>query len=79
MREGGIYGFTHRLNQAVYHSGMTQAEIAERLGLSRQCVINYMTGKSVMNAAVLASIGTLLDVSTDWLLYGDSGRVPPWI
>lgn len=78
-KRGSIYGFQHRLGQAYFHSGLTQTELAERLGVSRQSVTNYLNGDSVPDAAILAAMGDVLDVSVDWLLYGDRGRVPPWI
>lgn len=77
-RAGNVYGFQHRLSQAYYHSGLTQLELAARLGASRPTVTHYINGDSVPDAYALARLGIILDVSTDWLLYGDRGRAPEW-
>lgn len=74
-----IYGFTHRLNQALYHSGLSQSEFAERMELRRETVTRYLNGQHVPDALTLAEIGNVLDVSTDWLLYGDVRGTPAWI
>ena len=77
-RAGNVYGFQHRLGQAYYHSGLTQLELAARLGASRPTVAHYLNGDSVPDAYALARLGIILDVSTDWLLYGDRGRALEW-
>lgn len=78
-RRGGIYGFQHRLGQAVFHSGLTQEELAKRVGVSRKTIAGYLNGDSIPDARNLATLGTVLDVSVDWLLYADTGRAPEWI
>lgn len=73
-----VYGFQHRLCQAFYHSRLTQLELAGRIGASRPTVAHYLNGDSVPDAYTLARLGIILNVSTDWLLYGDRGRAPDW-
>lgn len=49
--------------------GMTQAEFAEKLGVDRQTVMRYETGKRVPDALVLKRL-IELNVNAHWLLTG---------
>ena len=60
--------FTKRFNEILTQSGKTQVEIAKALNITKQCVNDYKTGKSVPSLETLYSLCKYLDVSADYLL-----------
>ena len=60
--------FTKRFNEILQQSGKTQVEIAKALNVSKQCVNDYKTGKSVPSLETLYALCKYLDVSADYLL-----------
>ena len=60
--------FTERFNEILKQSGKTQVEIANVLNITKQCVNDYKTGKSVPSIETLYSLCKFLDVSADYLL-----------
>lgn len=60
--------------------GLTQADIAERIGISRLLISDYERGKVRIYADILAKISTALGVSPDVLLaqkaYKNEGYIP---
>lgn len=60
--------FTERFNEILKQSGKTQVEIANALNITKQCVNDYKTGKSVPSIETLYSLCKFLDVSADYLL-----------
>lgn len=60
--------FTKRFNDVLKQSGKTQVEIAKALNITKQCVNDYKTGKSVPSIETLYSLCKYLDVSADYLL-----------
>lgn len=57
-----------RVKQARLARGMSQAELAEKLGLSDAYISKIELGKNAMTVTVLVKLSDILDVSTDWLL-----------
>ena len=61
--------------------GMTQEQLAERLGVSRQTVTKWETGESVPDLANAGALAEALDVSLDALVaydaHGTSLPMPP--
>ena len=55
---------------------MSQEELAERLGVSRQTVSNWENGKAVLDAEKLASLCAVFDVSADDMLRGEGVPQP---
>lgn len=49
-------------------SNMSQAELAERLGISRSAVSSYENGTRSPNHEILIKLATIFNVSTDYLL-----------
>ena len=62
--------FSDRLKSLRLQADMTQAELAEKLSVTRQAVSNYEQGRSFPSLDVLAEIGRIFDVSLDELLAG---------
>ncbi len=60
--------FTKRFNEILQQCGKTQVEIAKALRVSKQCVNDYKTGKSVPSLETLYLLCMYLDVSADYLL-----------
>ena len=70
MKHYPLSGFTERLNDAFLKSGLTQMKLAERIGVERKTVINYLYGVSEPQASVLGKMCETLHVSADYLLFG---------
>lgn len=62
---------TQRLRDAWLKSGLTQGQIAERVGCERKTINSMMTGNYVCNVTVFAKTCKVLGVSADWILYGE--------
>lgn len=66
-RENPIEGFSERLLQATYDSGLTHSEICRRAKIDRSSLYYYTTGHMPISSK-LARIALVLNVSTDYLL-----------
>ena len=71
--------FSDRLKSLRLQADMTQAELAEKLSVTRQAVSNYEQSRSFPSLDVLAEIGRIFDVSLDELLAGRSYRMQFYI
>ena len=60
--------FTKRFNEILKHSGKMQVEIARAISVTKQCVTDYKTGKSVPSLETLYLLCQYLEVSSDYLL-----------
>ncbi|MBQ7165221.1 MAG: helix-turn-helix transcriptional regulator [Clostridia bacterium] len=60
--------FTERFNEVIKFSGKKQTEIAAAIKVSKQCVSDYKSGKSVPSIETLYLLCEFLDVSSDYLL-----------
>ena len=60
--------FTKRFNEVLKISGKTQVEIARAIHVTKQCVTDYKTGKSVPSLETLYLLCKFLEVSADYLL-----------
>lgn len=60
--------FKLRLANALDLRNMTRSQLAGRLNVSRACVNNYLSGKSLPTLQRLAQMEKILDVSAIWLL-----------
>lgn len=60
--------FSTRLREARTEKGLTQKELAERIGVTKGRVTHYETNKGHPNTPVLLEICRVLNVSSDWLL-----------
>ncbi len=60
--------FTKRFNEILKISGKTQVEIARAIHVTKQCVTDYKTGKSVPSIETLYLLCKFLEVSADYLL-----------
>lgn len=60
--------FQERFVEILKISGKRQTEIAEAAKVSKQCISDYKTGKSVPSIETLCLLCEFLDVSADYLL-----------
>lgn len=59
-----------RLQQLRKEKGMSQEELAERLGVSRQAVSKWESGQSTPDVEKIVAASEEFGVTTDWLLKG---------
>ena len=62
-----------RIRQLRQNAGMTQAELARRLGISSSSVGMYEQNRREPSSDMLVKLGKIFDVSTDWLLSAHTG------
>ncbi|MBQ9118399.1 MAG: helix-turn-helix transcriptional regulator [Clostridia bacterium] len=60
--------FQERFNEVLKASGKSQVEIAAAINVSKQCVSDYKSGKSMPSLETLYLLCQFLDVSADYLL-----------
>lgn len=63
--------FAGRLKFALKEQGMTQAELAESVGVSQSAISALATGKTGCNSARVGAIARALDISALWLVDGE--------
>ena len=59
---------SERLYELRKQAGLSQEQLAERLGVSRQAVSKWETGSAVPESETLVAISTYFDVSLDYLM-----------
>lgn len=67
-REAYRETITARLKLAVYHSGMTVPEIAQKAGMSRRTVQQYLYCGVMPSADKLAALCQVLGINPAWVL-----------
>ena len=60
--------FTERFNEALKMSNKKQSEIAIEAKVSKQCISDYKSGKSLPSLQTLYLICKALDTTADYLL-----------
>ena len=63
---------TDRLRDAIYKSGMTQRELARKLGVTSASISRYLSGVREPRSSVLLRMSAVLNVSPEYL----TGWVP---
>lgn len=63
-----------RIKQLRAVAGLTQTELAEKVGLTYVQVGRYETGKSKPSSEVLQKLAVALETSTDFLMNGDQSE-----
>lgn len=67
----------HRLERALEWSGVTPAEMAERLEVSETTIRNYRTGRTTPTRATLRDWALMCGVPFSWLAYGEVDLTDP--
>ncbi len=65
-----------RIRIARRDKGLTQDELADRVGVSRSAVAQWETGRTGQVTGNLARIAGALDVNVEYLMHGDDKRAP---
>src|ERR1700712_1936928 len=65
-----------RIRAARLESGMTQDQLAVKVGVSRSAVAQWETGRTGQVTGNLSRIGQALEVNVEHLMYGDNKRAP---
>ena len=60
--------FKERFNEVLNYSYVNQTELAKAANVSKQCISDYKSGKSVPSIDTLYLLCQYLDVSADYLL-----------
>lgn len=60
--------FKDRFKELLHYNGVNQSDLAVKIHVSKQCVSDYKSGKSVPSLETLYEICKVLDVSADYLL-----------
>lgn len=60
-----------RIAQARKQAGLSQEQLGEKLGVSRQAVSKWESAQTNPDVAYLAQMCRVLGVSSDWLLFGE--------
>ena len=65
--------FAENVKMLRKQAGMSQEQLAEKLGVSRQAVTKWETGAGIPDIENIMAISTLFDISIDDLLSNESG------
>lgn len=65
-----LAGFVDRLNDTLYATELSKAQLAKKIKVSRTTAFNYFDGISEPPASVLGKMCKILNVSADYLLFG---------
>lgn len=60
--------FKERFNEVLKMTTKTQSRLAAEVGVSKQCISDYKSGKTVPSIDTLCLLCKALDVSSDYLL-----------
>lgn len=66
-----LEGMEERLKKAWKDSGLTQTQIAERVGCDRKTVNALLNGSMTTNIITFAKVCKVLDYRTDYILFGE--------
>lgn len=69
-------GIGIRLKEVLKDQDLTIKEVSKRCDIPYRTLQNYLLGEREPNAKALATIGTQLGISLDWLLTGEGNMYP---
>lgn len=64
-------GFADRLAKTMHDKEINNTQLAYKIGMERKSVSYWVNGYSMPNSLILARICKVLDVSADYLLFGE--------
>ena len=62
--------YAERIRQAIEHSGKTQRQIADEIGVTEVSMSRYVSGQRIPRAKTLVNIAKVCNVSEMWLITG---------
>lgn len=69
-----LNGIAERIKKERLNKGLTQQEVADKMGRSRSLICKLETGELPPNELYLSELARALNVSTDYLLRGENSR-----
>lgn len=57
-----------KLQEAITNSGMTQTELAEKIGVIQQSIAQYLSGRALPSLSTFANICAVLDLDANEIL-----------
>ena len=66
-------GFADRLSKSMKTKNINNTKLAEMIGMERKAVSMWVNGYSMPNSLILARMCKVLNVSADYLLFGEKG------
>lgn len=66
-----IEGFADRLSKLMHDRNISGKRLADLIGMERKAVYMWTNGYSMPNSLILARICKVLNVSADYLLFGE--------
>ena len=64
-------GFCERLRLARKNKGYSRRELGEKVNINPETVRSYERGHRIPTLTIIANIAVALDVTLDWLTWGD--------
>lgn len=64
-------GIGERLRAFREEHGLSQNDVAERTGITREQICRYEQGTTIPSTPVIGVLGRFMDVTLDWLLFGE--------
>ena len=67
-----------RIREKRKEYGLSREKLGNLIGgITKQHIYRIEKGKQIMSAEILCKISIVLNVSADWLLFGDKEKSPP--
>lgn len=66
--------FGGRVKARIYELGVTQREIAVRMGIAENTLVNYIKGRRLPDVSILRNMAQALECTADWLIFGEMKR-----
>src|SRR5262245_3628852 len=66
-----------RIKTAMRRAGLTQSELAKRIGLSQAAVSGWVKGKKMPTTENIKAMAKALDATPQWLAYGEGPGPKP--
>lgn len=73
--EKGMFLFAEKIKALREKKGLTQAELARKLGLTRSSINGWEMGLAAPSTSVIVELSKIFHVTTDYLLGLDNGLV----
>jgi len=67
-------GFAERLSNTIADNGISKKKLGELIGCDRRIVYQWCLGDTMPNSLLLAKMCKVLNVSADYLLFGERGK-----
>jgi transcriptional regulator with XRE-family HTH domain len=65
-----------RLREQRRGRGLTQAQLADRVGVSRSAIAQWETGRTGQLGSNLSRVAAALETGVEYLMFGDDKRAP---